>query len=476
MRVLLINPPFYRFFKQKASYFPKGLGYIAAILEKNNIYARIYNADCEDSFRRRPFSTRKETGNFEKYLCRVNNLKDLVYKEVCKAIVNEHPDVIGISVSTSAYNAALNIARLSKKIIPNVKIVFGGIHPTVLPEEVLQTKLVDVVVRGEGEITFLEVVKALDIGKSFDGVLGVSFTACDGSIVHNPNRELINDLDTLPFPARHLVLNVKGIPHTSYDRIMVSRGCPFGCTFCASNKMWGRKVRFRSVKNVIDEIKEVKSKFGITAFCIDDDTFTINPKYVEELCDAFIKENLGISWWCETRPESITENLVEKMKKAGCTTVAIGVESGDDGILKKVNKQLDRKAVLRCSVMFRKYGISMDTFFMFGFPWEGREELDNTIRFMKETKTNYAWLAIVIPYPGTRMFTDYSDKLQMLGEKTRWSTFIHINPRMAFLLNDVLTEKDKRRLVNLMLTEFDRHNLFQFLKRFPMHMVKRLFR
>ena len=460
MRVLLINPPFYRFFRQKSSYFPKGLGQIAAVLEKNNIHVRIYNADCEDSSKL-IFLNRKETNNFERYLSRVNDLGDPVYKEVCRVIANERPDVIGISASTSSYKAALNIARLSKKLNSNIKIVFGGIHPTVLPEEVLQTKYVDIVVRGEGEFTFLEVIKALENGKSIRGILGTSFIADDGSVVNNPDRELIADLDVLPFPARHLILNAGGINKHSYGRIMTSRGCPFGCTFCASNKIWGRKVRFRSVKNVVDEIKEVKGKFGVTFFCIDDDTFTINPKYVEELCDKLIEENVGISWWCETRTEGITESLVRKMKKAGCTTVAIGVESGDDTILKKINKQLNKKTVLRTASLFKKYGILVDAFFMFGFPWETKRELDNTIEFMKEINPNYAWLAIVIPYPGTKLFTDHSYKL----ESKNWSDFVHVNPKMAFLLNDALSEKDKNKLLNYVQKEFDKHNLIQFLKR-----------
>jgi len=185
------------------------------MLEKNNVYVRIYNADCEDNFNL-IFRIEKETNNFEEYINRVNNLDDPVYNEVCGVIVNERPDVIGVSVSTSAYKSALNIARLSKKLNPNVKIVFGGIYPTVLPEEVLQTKLVDIVVRGEGEFTFLEVIKALEGGESIRGILGVPFIAEDGSIVHNPNRELIADLGTLPFPARHLVLDVKRVPHNPY--------------------------------------------------------------------------------------------------------------------------------------------------------------------------------------------------------------------------------------------------------------------
>ena len=471
IRVLLINPPFYRFFKQKSSYFPKGLGYIAAVLEKNNVYVKIYNADDEDSFN--PiFGIEKETNNFEEYIKRVNNLEDPVYKEICQVIISERPDVIGISVSTSAYKAALNIAQLSREIYPNAEIVFGGIHPTLLPEEVLQTKLVDIVVRGEGEFTFLELIKALENGKPTLGIRGTSFVADDGTIVHNPDRELMKDLDSLPFPARHLVLSLEKKPHTLYDRIMVSRGCPFACTFCASNKMWGRKVRFRSVKNVIDEIKEVKSKFGITTFCIDDDTFTINPKYAEELCDWIIKENLRISWWCQTRTENITESLVKKMRKAGCTTVAIGIESGDDNVLKKINKQLDKTTVLKSSGLFKKNGISLDAFFMFGFPWENKMEIDNTIKFMKEINTNYAWLAMVIPYPGTKMFNDNASKLQKLGEKTLWSEFIHINPMMAFLLNDSLTGNEKSELMRYVQKEFDKHNFTQFSIKSQMNIKK----
>lgn len=186
IRVLLVNSPFYRFFRQKSSYFPKGLGYIAAVLEKNGVYARIYNADCEDSFQFL-FSNRREAKNFGRYASRVDDIDDPVYKEACGIILSEHPDVIGISASTSSYKSALNIARLSRKVCPGAKIILGGIHATVLPEEVLQTKLVDIVVRGEGEFTFLQVIKALEKKESVNGIPGTSFMADDGSIVHNPD-------------------------------------------------------------------------------------------------------------------------------------------------------------------------------------------------------------------------------------------------------------------------------------------------
>jgi anaerobic magnesium-protoporphyrin IX monomethyl ester cyclase len=463
-RVLLINPPFYRFFKQKASYFPKGLGYIAAVLEKNGYYVKIYNADCEDS----PdsfFSLKKEMESFENYLEKLNDSENPIYKEALRVVESERPDIIGISVSTSAFKAALTLASLIKKLKSNVKIVFGGIHPTVLPEEVLKTGLVDVVVRGEGEYTFLELVEAQEKGKPLNGVLGTSTIDLHGHVTHNPAREPIQDLNQIPFPAKHLVLNMEGIQNNSTYRIITSRGCPFGCTFCASNKMWGRKVRSRSIKNIIDEIKEVKQKYGSTFFCIDDDTFTINPQYIEELCDQLIKERLKIKWWCETRTEKITETLATKMKKAGCTHVAIGIESGDEGVLKKINKQLDKDKVLKATTIFKSKGLLVDAFFMFGFPWEQREQLENSLRFMREVKPNYAWLAIVIPYPETAMYNECPNGILELGEKTSWSDFIHANPKMAYLLNENLTQAEKTTLLEYAVKNFDDYNSSVFLRR-----------
>lgn len=432
MKVLLINPPFYRFFLQKSSYFPKGLGRIARVVEDHEVEIKIYNADCEDT--PKPyFHNEAEVTHYPQYVAQLFNEHHPVYNELRTILRDYQPDVVGISASTSALKSALTTAKICKDENKDMKTVLGGIHPTCLSVE---SPYLDEVITGPGEEPFLNYITG--------------------------TREQIPDV----IPAYHTVIDVKR-PHLQYGRIMTAFGCPFHCSFCVSHKMWSRKLSFRGIENIMEEINLLYHTYHIRSFCFDDDTFTLNKKYVTQLCERLIEENLGINWWCETRVEGITEDLVDIMKLAGCSTVAIGVESGSAQVLDSVHKQLKTDEVLKTTRLFQQKGILVDAFFMYGFPNEGPEEIQETIDFLKRMNPHYAWLAIVVPYPGTELFESYSDVLPYVYPLTPeydWHDFIHINLDMAYLLNFNFPQwQSRQESARYIMRTFDQYNHTQHL-------------
>src|SRR4030043_1024499 len=249
---LLISPPFYRLMKSHFNGLNLGLAYTAAVLAKEGFNVRIYNADYVDDSN---YLTQEQLfQNYENYKAILNDEKAGIWQEVKKKIMDFNPDFIGISMYTGAYKSARVIANIVKKINPEIKIVVGGPHSTLDPEGTIKNKEFDYVIRSEGEFPFLELVE----GKQLDSIKGLSYKK-EGKIIHNPAREFIQDLDSLPFPARNLFLEKRENLDLGY--VMTGRGCPFNCAFCASPKIWQRKVRFRSVDNVMAELEELVEKY-----------------------------------------------------------------------------------------------------------------------------------------------------------------------------------------------------------------------
>ena len=305
-KILLINPPFYRLMNSHFNGLSLGLGYIASVLKNDGHEVGIYNSDYlnENHYA-------NQTEIFESYDGYKNTLNDLehpIWHEIRNVIDDFSPDVVGITALTGTYKSAENIAKITKDIDSDIMVVVGGVHPTLLPDETIKSKYFDFVVRGEGEQTFLELIN--EIKK--EDILGLTYRDNAGNIIHNASREYIKDLDTLPFPARGLYLNeTEGM---DYGYIMTGRGCPFECTYCASKKIWNRKTRFRSEQNVIEEIKHVYNTFGTKSFYFIDDTFTLNQNRAKRICRMIIDEGLDIEWICDTRIDTLDEDLLQLMK------------------------------------------------------------------------------------------------------------------------------------------------------------------
>jgi radical SAM superfamily enzyme YgiQ (UPF0313 family) len=304
----------------------------------------------------------------------------------------------------------------------------GGVHPTIMPEEVLKNQVFDYAIRGEGEKSFLALIQGEDKRK----IGGLSFK--DGNnFVHNPEGEHIKDLDTLPFPAYHLLPVEKYRPALgSYKKLpaisfISTRGCPGKCTFCLGSYMGGR-VRMHSIKYIIDEIKMLQKNYGIREIHFYDDTFTTYRKKIQEFCTSLIQEKMNLSWVCFARVDFVDEKTLKLMKQAGCHQIMFGIESGNGEILKNINKMTSLDKASEAVKLTKKAGIECRAAFMLGNPGETEETIKQTMDFAKYLDPDIALYNIATPYPGTEMFK-WADKNGYLITKD-WSKYDLSSPVM----------------------------------------------
>ncbi len=408
MRILLIDPPFYRTIGYYNRYFPLGITYLAAALRRHGCQVAVYDADCNrGSATDIDYSRLPE--KYPRYIEALNDSAHPVWAEIRATLRQYQPQLVGITVVTPKVGAALKVASLCKEYDSACIVVMGGPHATLKPDEMLQNcPDADFIVRGEGETTLVAVVQRINgsAAGALDGLLadvkGVSYRRND-DIVHNPAQELIDDLDTVPHPARDLLMGRDSCTSEDMGLIMSSRGCPYECSYCATS-IWRRKTRFRSIPNVIDEIRSVIDAYGARQFTFKDDSFTVNRNRVLELCDALGRENIKINWDCNTRVNLIDEELLRAMKKAGCNSVKVGIETGSERILDLISKKTTFEQCRRAARLFRKVGIFWTGYFMMGLPTETERDIRQTLGFMKELKPDFASISVYEPFPGTRLF------------------------------------------------------------------------
>ena len=381
MDILFIDPPWIiknetNLWKQVRSCWPTlGVAYIASYLEQFELTCKIIDCTAE----------RIAVTDFEDRL------------------IGECPRFIGITATTPLISNGLKIAEICKVFYPHTKIVFGGVHPTVLTEEVLQDENVDYVVRGEGE----ETTKELLMGRDPAEISGLSYKV-RGKIVHNPRRPLIEDLDSLPPPAYHLLPMKKYYPAIgSYKRlpamsIISTRGCPGKCTFCY--RIFGRKVRRRSAEKIMEEVRILQNQYGVREISFYDDTFTIHKREVERFCHSIMNENIDLTWSCFTRIDYVNEELLRLMKDSGCHLILFGIETSDEQILKNINKKMNLNRIRKIVAAARKIGIETRASYMLGNPGETEETIRKTMAFAKELDTDEVQFNITTAYPGTELF------------------------------------------------------------------------
>jgi radical SAM superfamily enzyme YgiQ (UPF0313 family) len=345
------------------------------------------------------------------------NIEPLNNNEILKVIRTKTPIVIGITSITASIYEAYRLARLIKSNF-NIPLVIGGPHATFSDEEILNDSRFDIVVRGEGEIIFEEIVKAIKRGNSLLSINGISFRK-DGKIIKNESRGFISDLDKLPFPARHLVPLEKYGTHAF--TIMTSRGCPFGCSFCQVPGKDGLKWRHRSAVNIIEEIKELIKKYPNVkkvsgpegnrpiVFFVDDN-FMVSIERIEEICNMIINEGIEIYWDSNARVDTIaniSEDILGLMKKSGCFHLFLGVESGSAKTLKSYNKQIKKNQALISAERLKKKGIFFTGAFMLGYIEEEKSDLNATIQFAKKMDPTTVAFRILTPLPGTKIYEKY---------------------------------------------------------------------
>ena len=428
MKVLLIKPPYTRLKGVGQSpYFPLGLGYVASVLRNNGYEVMIYQA--ENPSRKEDFmltdadiSFDFRSAGYQRYHNSIRDMNHYVWREVKEVLHSYRPDIVGITMLSVEVASALTISTICKEHNDKCHIVWGGVHPTFLFEDCLRNKEVNFVVRGEGEYAMLELCQVLEKGKhALSEVKGLSFKE-NGNMVHNAVRPPIPNLDDIPFPARDCVIYPETFDFKSLGSMIISRGCPFRCTFCSSRNFWDKHVRFRSPENMLKEIELLKTEHGTNHIMFWDDTLTINTGIIEKYCSALIRSKLKVNWKASTRADLVDEDSVNLMKKAGCAKLEIGVESGSDRMKKLIRKDVTNDQIKKAFKLINRKGIGSGAFFMAGFPEETMNDLEQTFQLMKELDATEMAFNIFDPMPGSDEY-DKCLKFGLVPPNPDWNEF-----------------------------------------------------
>lgn len=364
------------------NFFPLGIGYVASYLSNNG-----HNV----------------------------SLLDLTEEEIplLKKIADRRPDIVGISITTTQLGLAGKIIDYVKDVMPLVPIAAGGIHPSYFKDRFLRAHDIDYVIYGEGEITMKELCDSLQSGsKDLSRIAGLIYRK-GGEVSINPPRQLITDLDTLPFPARNLVRYeaylqppgiIRGVWTKRSANISTSRGCPGRCTYCGVNYLWDKAYRRRTVDNVLEEIDLLVKKYGIDSLYFMDDTFLMNTKWIEEFSDKFFARKYNLKWSCYGRVDTVNERMLKAIKRSGCVQIEYGIESCSENVLKAIKKSTRVEQMASAVRMTKKEGIRALGSFIFGFPKDTERDLEETIRVASKMNIDFVTCYFATPYPGSELY------------------------------------------------------------------------
>ncbi len=382
MNILLVNPPYVGGYKKLTIDLPQmGLAYLAGALRSKGHNVQI--ADLNLGKKELPA-----------------RFKDF--------------DLVGITSDTPRNPLALNIAQKAKQY--KLPVVMGGPHVSFMPEETLQTGVVDYVVRGEGEYILQTLADHLEKNLELEEIPGLSYRL-NGQIQHNPDSpETIMDISSLPYPARDLLPMQKytgRLGKSKATSIIGSRGCPFNCSFCVASELFGVRWRPREPEDIVEELEYVKNKFGIRAFFFMDDNHTLKPDRVIRLCELINKRDLNISWWCCSRANTLVENedMVQSMAESGLDMVFIGVESANQETLDHFNKKTTVDTSHKAIQTLKKYNVRTMASFILGNLEETEDMIKKTIHFARDLKPEIAQFSILTPYPGTQLYNKVRDRI-----------------------------------------------------------------
>jgi anaerobic magnesium-protoporphyrin IX monomethyl ester cyclase len=424
---------------------PLGLAYVAASLEKAGFQVKV----------------------IDNYLLK----KPIDYvKDEIKRLA---PEMVGITCGSVTYRRCIESAKAIKAVLPSCRVVVGGWHPSYLPESMLQHSEIDYVVMGEGERAIVELANSIKKGSDnsvIANIAGVAFR--DKERIVKTALSFIEDLDQVPFPARHLLpmdlylRKMEFLDANPVDTMNVIRGCPYECAFCETKRLWGSKCRFFSPPRVVEELNHLVNNYGTKGIYFVGDNFTIHKKRTIELCGEIKKSKLDLEWICDTRVDLVSRELLQKMKSAGCRTIWFGVESGSPHILKKLNKHVSLQQVVKAFKLCRQEGIRISCSLMLGIPGETVNDMKATFKFAKKLNPDWCQFNIFIAYPGSDLY----DEVVENGLYDRMEDFVAYVKTEYFNYDSVLKlqkqfHRDFHRSPKRILRKIRREGLLSILRR-----------
>lgn len=356
---------------------PLDLMYLASILERNGVKVEIRDYPIEG-------------GNSKLFIEKIKSIR---------------PDLLLVSSTTATYSDDCYFIKIAKEIDNSIIAVLKGVFPERGAEVILEHPEVDFIIGEESEFILEEIIQK----KRLNDIAGLTYRD-NGKVIANSFQDLSIDLDALPFPARHLVNNdLYLMPDTGkrMGLILASKGCPFECIFCLAPIVDGKVFRLRSPESLVKEIEECISKYRITEFWFRADSFTINRKWVTQVCQMIIDRKLKIRWATNSRADAIDEEMLVLLKRAGCFALGFGVESGSEETLKRLKKKITKEQSRRMVALCRKFGIQTYLFFVIGFPWETESDVFDTIEFAKELNGDVFNFSVATPFRGTELFDEF---------------------------------------------------------------------
>ncbi|KKN79312.1 hypothetical protein LCGC14_0340940 [marine sediment metagenome] len=407
MIIVLINPKLATW--SPNVYVPLGLGYIASALESVGHEVSILDLNSQK------YSDKK------------------LLKEI------KFADVIGITGLITEYEEVIRVINIVKEYRKEAKVILGGALATTHAEAMLTDSKVDYVVIGEGERTIITLLSAIQHGQSLKNIKGIAYKD-NGSVVVNPPADMIKNLDTILYPARHLVdmsrytshhfkIRTFGMKSANINSVtmLTSRGCPYNCSFCFHD-VWGNHWRGRSPENIIGEMKQLHDVYGYNAFIFHDDTFVVDKKRVVEFCKQLRESELNVSWYCNGRVNLMSEEIIKVMSESGCTGIAYGIESGSQEILDSIKKNITLEQIRNITSLTKKYGIHVSGYMMIGILGDSRRTIEQTMEFARELNLDFYGFGITTPILGTPMYEEAKEKSMVFNSELKdWSAHASIN-------------------------------------------------
>ncbi len=461
MRVCLINPPRLhpKLWGKPNVFQPLGIAYVAAVLEKQH-KVRIIDSPTEG------------WGNLQQVDGRKYRV-GLTNTEIMNRISQWAPDVVGINIPFSGWSkGAFEIASIVKETDKDIVTVLDGQHPSARPEECLIDPNIDFVVIGEGEITTSRLVNMLEKGdtRNLKKIQGIAFQKNGKTVITSP-RPFIENLDSLPFPARHLLpmdkyfADVKETPlrgeiSKPWTTMITTRGCPYSCVFCTVHIVMGKKWRSRSPENVVDEIEQLIQTYRIRQIDFYDENMTLDKKRMEKICDLIVERKLDVDWYTPNgiRADTLDENLLKKMKKSGCKRIRVAPESGVQRVVDQIVKKNQKLTeVEKAIVLAKKVGIKVGCFFVIGLIGETKEDIQATINYaykLRKLGADKFYFSIATPIYGTELY-EQAERGGFLRDNFSYESLAATEPQIEtpeFTANELLELCAQANLANPLFT------------------------